>query len=406
MNIAYQLIRRDPSLSIELHEQAPSLGYGSSGYSTGFLRALYSFDETMELALDGISAYKNWAEYTQLKHPQAEFTHTGALWMLGKSKEENVEMAKRLEQFGVGSEVMDAAAVEQRWKVLKTDPMPTYDENTGEEVPFEGGEFSAVYEDGCGHMDSNACLNDMKTVLDNHSIPVHFNSKVAKFDKTADGSKVTGIVLESGETISAGTVINCAGPWFEKLNAPANITCTTEMLPTRIQVGHKHVEGDFLDLPFVADSWGNSGVYFMPRKQNKQLVFGSIAHRFESEIVDPDNYNTSLDPEVKQDYLNCLFHRMPTLPRSGEIHGFSHMYTVNQDDVHPVLGPSNSAENLYLCHGESGHGFKLAPAVGSLMAQSILGNRVKDDTFETNVPLEFMLPDREPLTVKVKTHFA
>lgn len=85
-----------------------------------------------------------------------------------------------------------------------------------------------------------------------------------------------------------------------QLNAPANVTCSTEMLPTRIQVGHKHVEGDFLDLPFVADSWGNSGVYFMPRKQNKQLVFGSIAHRFESEIVNPDNYNQSLDPEFKQ----------------------------------------------------------------------------------------------------------
>lgn len=70
------------------------------------------------------------------------------------------------------------------------------------------------------------------------------------------------------------------------------------------------------------------------------------------------------------------------------------MYTVNQDDVHPVLGPSNSAENLYLCHGESGHGFKLAPAVGSLMAQSILdGSRVQDDTFETNIPVEVRLYD-------------
>ena len=177
------------------------------------------------------------------------------------------------------------------------------------------------------------------------------------------------------------------------------------MLPTRIQVGHKHVDGDFLDLPFVADSWGNSGVYFMPRRQNKQLVFGSIAHRFESEIVDPDSYNQSLDPEVKQDYLSCLFHRMPTLPKSGSIHGFSHMYTVNQDDVHPVLGPSDSYENLYLCHGESGHGFKLAPAVGSLMAQSITGGG-RVEGFETDVPLEFMHPDREPLSVKVKTHFA
>ena len=96
-----------------------------------------------------------------------------------------------------------------------------------------------------------------------------------------------------------------------------------------------------------------------------------VAHRFESEIVDPDNYNTALDPDVKQDYLNCLFHRLPGLDKvrsdqirsdqirdqrivvlpdrilpylivsdlkGGEIVGFSSMYTVNQDDVHPMIG--------------------------------------------------------------------
>ena len=58
MNTAYQLKRRQPELNIQVFEQAPALGYGSSGYSTGFLRAYYSFDETMQLALDGIDAYK------------------------------------------------------------------------------------------------------------------------------------------------------------------------------------------------------------------------------------------------------------------------------------------------------------------------------------------------------------
>ena len=59
----------------------------------------------MELALDGINAYKNWAEYTGLSKPQASFTHTGALWMLGKTKMENFEMKERLTKFGVNSEV-------------------------------------------------------------------------------------------------------------------------------------------------------------------------------------------------------------------------------------------------------------------------------------------------------------
>ena len=64
-----------------------------------------------------------------------------------------------------------------------------------------------------------------------------------------------------------------------------------------------------------------------------------MAHRFESETLDePDECNAALDPDVKQDYLNCLFHRLPGLETSGEIVGFSSMYTVNQDDVHPMIG--------------------------------------------------------------------
>lgn len=47
-----------PAPTPDVAVQAPALGYGSSGYSTGFLRAYYSFDETMQLALDGIDAYK------------------------------------------------------------------------------------------------------------------------------------------------------------------------------------------------------------------------------------------------------------------------------------------------------------------------------------------------------------
>ena len=103
----------------------------------------------------------------------------------------------------------------------------------------------------------------------------------------------------------------------------------------------------------------------MHRAAHGQLIFGSVADRFESQIVDPDTYNTNLDPHFKQDYLRYLFHRLPCLTTWGEIVGFSHMYTVNQEDVHPVIRES-SMKGLYFCHGVSGHGFKLGPAVGSI----------------------------------------
>ena len=42
-------------------------------------------------------------------------------------------------------------------------------------------------------------------------------------------------------------------------------------------------------------------------------------------------------------------------------------------DWNPVLGPAPGLPGLYLAYGFSGHGFKLAPAIGRCVAQSLLG---------------------------------
>ena len=47
---------------------------------------------------------------------------------------------------------------------------------------------------------------------------------------------------------------------------------------------------------------------------------------------------------------------------------------------------------------------RLAPADGSLVAQHNTG--LKTDAWETSIAHDFMGPYREPLTLKVKTHFA
>ena len=401
LNIAYQLKRRDPAHRVTVLEAAPALGAGSSGYSTGFQRAYYSFDETMGFALDGIAAHKNWQAYLQDDGAAAKFVETGALWMLGYDRAQNAAMVERLAKFGVGADVMDEAAMGEKFPLMNCAPMPKFDAE-GEEVDQQLGAFSAVYEHGCGHMDSSTCLEDLHRVCVRDGVDFRFRTKVAKF--TTAAGRCTGAQLADGSAIEAAQTINAAGPWFNALNETVGVANSTTSLPTRIQVGHKYISDEYCSLPFVADGWGDSGIYFMPRAGNNQLVFGSVAHRFESEIVDPDDYNEALDPDVKQDYLNCLFHRLPGLETSGEIVGFSSMYTVNQDDVHPVIGETPNVPGLWACNGFSGHGFKLAPAVGSLVAQQITG--LKTDAWETDVPFDFMGPGRAPLVLKQKTHFA
>ena len=350
-----------------------------------------------------MDAYKNWSDYLRDGEANASFTETGALWMLGYDGSQNEGMVQRLAKFGVAAEQIDEAELGRRYPMMSPEPFPTFDED-GNETPHAGGTFSAVYEHGCGHIDSSTCLEDLLRACRRDGAEVRLNQRVHRFVTAPSTGRCTGVEMADGSLIEAGVaVVNASGPWFNKLNSTVGLSLSTTALPTRIQVGHKWIPDEYCSLPFVADGWGPSGIYFMPRAANNQLVFGSVAHRFESEIVDPDAYNASLDPDVKQDYLNCLFHRLPNLPREGEIVGFSSMYTVNQDDVHPMIGETRVA-GLWACNGFSGHGFKLAPAVGSLVAQQITG--LKTDAWETSIAHDFMGPYREPLTLKVKTHFA
>ena len=147
------------------------------------------------------------------------------------------------------------------------------------------------------------------------------------------------------------------------------------MLPTRIQVGHKALpdEGPS-SLPFTADCWGASGVYHAS-PANRQLVFGSVDHRFESEIENPSDFNEALDPDVKTDYLSCLAHRLPSLPMSGEIHVLLHVH--REPGGRPSGHRRVAADNFFLCNGFSGHGFKLRPLSAASSRSRSLARRAR-----------------------------
>lgn len=452
LNVAHQLWRRAPRSRILVLERATGLGHGSSGWSTGFLRAHYSLDETVRLALDGIAAFKSWPAYLGNLRASDTFTETGALWMLGKSKAENEAMQVRLSRFGISSDVLNACSLSARFPLINTEPYPEFTEE-GDIVPQPAGQegLSALFEEGCGYVDPAACLHDLLATVRANGVDVRFNVEVDSVLVSA--STCRGVRLADGQELHAAHVVNATGPWFDRLMKSADVRMSTTAVPTRIQVAHKRVPEEYLSLPFTADAWGPSGIYFVPRKASKQLLFGSIAQRFESETVEPDACNRSLDPDVRQSFLHCLLHRLPNLCAKGEIVGFSSMcakqrpqmrvcatprpsllplpasysgccsrtnkmngayhsprspvppcrYTVNIDDAHPMVGETH-VRGLWACNGFSGHGFKLAPAVGSLLAQQITG--VRTDAWETDVAWDFLGPYRAPLMLKQNSVFA
>ena len=66
-----------------------------------------------------------------------------------------------------------------------------------------------------------------------------------------------------------------------------------------------------------------------------------------------------------------LHHRWPTLNSIIAINSYTGLYDVTPD-WHPVLGTVDELKGFYMCAGFSGHGFKLGPAIGEVMAEEIL----------------------------------
>jgi glycine/D-amino acid oxidase-like deaminating enzyme len=100
--------------------------------------------------------------------------------------------------------------------------------------------------------------------------------------------------------------------------------------------------------------------------------------------------------------LADLHHRVPALEPRGQVSGVAGLYTINREDVHPVVGPTE-VDGFWVANGFSGHGFKLAPAVGSMIAREVSGETLPLDT---DVPMSFFATDREPIAVETKSVLA
>jgi glycine/D-amino acid oxidase-like deaminating enzyme len=212
-----------------------------------------------------------------------------------------------------------------------------------------------------------------------------------------ENGRVTGVRLADGDEISAGLVINAAGPWCNQLNAMAGVDLRWTLSPTRIQTVLRSWPSDLGRLPVAADM--STGIYFRPELGSQQILIGSVLAEDEEEVVeDPDDFKRVPDPGFTEMKLAAFHHRVPALEARGNVSGVAGLYTVNREDVHPVVGPSG-VDGLWVANGFSGHGFKLAPAVGSMVAQAVTGTEMD---FDTDVPISFFSVDREPIVLPVK----
>lgn len=397
LSIAWQIARRS-RMRVLVVEKGASVGEGSTGASSAICRYRYSTDEMLNFARDGIHAYRNWAAFTGLKSPTATFNADGVLWMPGSDSGWAVREHTRLENCGIATALLDDRELADRFPGLNPCVIAP-DLETGREHDCRAGGRHLLELDG-GWIDPVAAASDLVEACRSAGVEVRFNTRVCGIEQ--QGGRISGIQLTGGDAVATPLLVNAAGPWCADLFAAAGLTSKWELTPTRIQVLYLDLPAEVPGpIPVAVDMEG--GIYFRTQNRGQQLVVSSVLEEDEREaVMEPDHYRLEPDDRFQQLKLHLLHHRIPKLPYRGKVRGYCGLYTVNRDDVHPILG-STALEGFWVANGFSGHGFKLAPAVGSMLARAITG--IAND-FDTAVPLSHFSIDREPIVLRSKSVLA
>ncbi|MET8653760.1 NAD(P)/FAD-dependent oxidoreductase [Nocardia aurea] len=180
---------------------------------------------------------------------------------------------------------------------------------------------------------------------------------------------VYGVALADGSEIHAGTVILAAGPWTPALAAGVGVD-----LDIKAQRAQLVLVDQGEPTPVVPVLSDLAGLSYLCREPNGELLFGNSDHSA-PRYIDPDDYVNRADESTVDTAIRKLGHRLPEMPDPRITGSYVGAYDVTPD-YNPVIGPA-PVDGLFLAAGFSGHGFKISPAVGKLVADLVTDGKTE-----------------------------
>ena len=291
-------------------------------------------------------SFKVFRDFGEIVGGECGFTRTGHLIMAGEDPADTFRANVAMQQ-GVGIETRLVTCEEAR------ELAPSfYLEDCG----------VIAYEPLCGYADASAtCASFARRARDLGS-RVILRCPATSIEITGD--RVTAVVTAQGRIPTQRAVI-ATGPWSRRFLLQHGIDLPLEA--TRHEVVHllRGPEG-----PAYHPSGGDiiNQVYFRPEGSDLTLVGNG---NMEDLVEDPEIFAQRASPGFIQEVWTRIGRRIPALADATFSTGYAGLYT-STPDSHPILDAVEGIDGLYICTGFSGHGFKLSPMVGTLMAELIL----------------------------------
>ena len=316
----------------------------SSGGETRIIRATYGPDRIYsELVL---RSFPQWDEL-HAKTPDALYVETGVLWMNSRSDDAYARASKPiLEELGFRFDrlTMDDAA--RRYPQICFDDM-----------------HSVWLEPRAGVLSAKRACESLREEL-----------RLLGAKITITGARVTAeecglaVLLDDGTRLEADAYLFACGPWLPALFPEV---VGTSIRPTRQEVFYFGTPGGGEYRPGRLPSWiefGERILYGTPDTHGRGL---KVADDTRGAAFDPTTGDRSPSRDGIERARAFVSRRFPALANAPLIASEVCQYE-NSLDGHLIFDRHPGAANVWLLGGGSGHGFKLAPAVGEIAASSIL----------------------------------
>jgi sarcosine oxidase subunit beta len=328
---------------------------GPTGRSSAVCRAYYTNTFLATAARDSIAMMGRFRELTGV---DAGFRRTGMLFLHPPDDVNEVEVsAERLNQLGVVTALYDPGRFVQEYPEFNRD-----------------GIGVAALERDAGYADPHATTEG----LFRRAVDLGAVGRIGVRVVTLEPSE-RGVIVTSGDgtQTSCGRVLIAAGPWTRPLAAQVGAD-----LPLTVE---RHVVATFRwagaePTPAHGDLIG--GYYFRPEGEDLYLV-GPV---HPAPQADPDDFDQEIREDEVRRLADAVVRRVPHLDRSEVQGGWASLYDVSPD-WQPVIG--EVAPNVFVDAGTSGHGFKLAPALGKHVADLVSRSPELDPRLEDFDPFRF-----------------
>lgn len=219
--------------------------------------------------------------------------------------------------------------------------------------------------------DDTAAYSDASDVAGGFARAAQAGGATVVTDVSAEGllvedGRIVGVETDAG-VVDTDDVVVAAGPWSRRIAEWIDVELPIRLTREQILLLEPPEEFSAADLDGLPTTGKPDADWYMRPDFGEGVL---IATHHSGDPVDPDTYKRDPDEETVLRFIDELEEFAPALADAKLRGGYCGIYSDTPDRgfIIDQVGPSG----CYFACGFSGHGFKTAPAVGTMLADLVV----------------------------------